>query len=86
MIIRKDKRLKFWDRDLMKLVKDNKIKKKYQMYQLRDTFSTLLASSRVDVSVIQDLLNHSNIAITKNSYLLSDAERNRLLLNRVKFR
>lgn len=86
VITRKDTRLYFWDRDLKKLVKENKIKKKYQMYQLRDTFSTLLASSSVDVSIIQDLLNHSNIAITKNSYLLSDAERNRVLLNKVKFR
>lgn len=85
VIERKDKRMYFWDRDLKKLVALGKIKKKYQMYQLRDTFSTMLASSRVDVSVIQDLLNHSSINITKNSYLLSDAERNRLLLNRVKF-
>lgn len=85
LIKRTDTRLSFWDRDLKKLLKNKKIKKKYQMYQLRDTFASTCANAQIDISVVQDLLSHSNINITKNNYLLPEAERNRLLLNRVAF-
>lgn len=82
IISRTDKRLYFWDRDLKKMVKEGKIKKKYQIHSLRDTFSTLLASKRVDVSTIQDLLDHSNINITKEHYLLTDSRQTKKMLDK----
>lgn len=67
-------KMKFWHRDIIKLYKEGKIKKKYQLYQLRDTFSSILARNKVDVSVVQELLNHSNPNITKEHYMLIENE------------
>jgi len=80
IIKRIDKRFSFWNRDIQKLVEMKLIKKKYQLHSLRDTFSTLLASSGVDVAIVQELLNHSDIKTTKEHYLLIDSNKKKQLL------
>lgn len=74
-------RFKFWERDIKRMLASGLISRKYQMYQLRDTFATILSRNGIDVSIIQDLLNHSDIKITKNNYLMTDIDRYRTLLN-----
>ena len=77
--------LSFWDRDLIKMVEQKKIRKKYQMYQLRDTFASSSALSGMDMSIVQDLLNHSDIKVTKKHYAIVDANHSIALLDHVKF-
>lgn len=74
--------LSFWDRDLKNLVTAGKIRKKYQMYQLKDTFASELVNSGVAVGTVQTLLNHYNIKTTQqhyvsvqNSFLLDEVNR-----------
>ena len=74
--------LNFWDRDLKNLVAAGKIRKKYQMYQLKDTFASELVNSGVAVGTVQTLLNHYNIKTTQqhyvsvqNSFLLDEVNR-----------
>lgn len=77
--------LSFWDRDLKKMVEAGDIQRKYQMYQLRDTFASLVANSGVDMSIVQDLLNHSSIRITKEHYSKHDVDRSGSLLSNIRF-
>lgn len=74
-------KMSFWDRDLKKLVIGGSIKKKYQLYQLRDTFSTMFADAGVDVLSVSELLNHSDPRVTTGSYLLPNVNRLKSLIN-----
>jgi site-specific recombinase XerD len=60
--------LNFWERDLKRLLKDEMIKRYYQMYQLRDTFNSRLANAGVDEATREVLLDHYSDKINRMHY------------------
>lgn len=84
--------LKFWHRAMKKLnEKDEEtgktpLKQKYMMKQLRKTYASWLADAGVDIGVVKNLLDHSNIAVTENHYLKSNAQRYLGDVNKTRFR
>ena len=57
--------LDFFNRDMFKLLRFNLITYKYSLYNLRDTFASYLANNNLDMSNVQDLLDHSDAKITR---------------------
>jgi len=64
---------KFFDRDMRKLLKDGKIKRKYSLSDWRDTFSSYLANNKVHSSHLQKLLDHTDIRTTEEYYTQLEA-------------
>ncbi len=78
--------LKFFNRDMHKLYLANLISRKYSLYSLRDTFASYLANNNLDVSNVQELLNHSNIRITREHYVKMSSSYLKKKINSVNFK
>lgn len=66
--------IRFYYRDMDKLFKKKKIKKKYNIHQLRDTFASWMANNKVDRWLLKDMLDHSTIQVTEKFYTKIKAE------------
>ncbi len=49
--------------------KKDRLSRHYSLYNLRDTFASNLANSDTEMSVVQELMNHTNINITRRHYV-----------------
>ena len=68
----------FWKRTMKILAEKDKegntrIKREYRLHDLRKTFTSWMVNTGVNASVLQELLNHSDIRTTKEHYLKMDA-------------
>ncbi len=52
-----------------KLFEQEKISRRYTLYQLRNSFASYLANNKVSREIIQKLLNHSDSKITEKHYI-----------------
>jgi integrase len=62
--------LDFFHRDMKKLIHFNFISFQYTLYNLRDTFASHLANNNLDMSNVQEIMNHSDPRITRGHYAL----------------
>ena len=58
----------FWRRGINYLYENKKILRKYRVHDLRKTFTSWMVNSGVNPSVLQKLLNHSDIRVTNDIY------------------
>lgn len=59
---------KFFQRDMNTLFERGAIGNKYTFHNLRDTFASTLANKNIDRSIVKELLDHSNVAVTSEFY------------------
>lgn len=59
---------KFFQRDMKLLFERGAIGNKFTFHNLRDTFATMLANKNIDRSIVRELLDHSNVAVTSEFY------------------
>lgn len=65
--------LKFWQRAQSTLLKYNQISRKYTLKQLRPTFASYCINIlQMDIYTVQKLLDHSDIKVTNQHYILHD--------------
>ncbi len=78
--------LGFFKRDMHKLAISDLISTEYSLYNLRDTFASYLANKDVDVSNVQELLNHSDIRITQGHYVKMQTKYLKKKIDKVDFK
>lgn len=65
--------LKFWQRAQTTLFNKNQISRKYTLKQLRPTFASYCINIlQMDIYTVQKLLDHSDIKVTNQHYILHD--------------
>lgn len=77
---------KFFARDTELLVKRGAISQRYTFHNLRDTFATLLANNNIDRSIVKELLDHSNVAVTSEFYTQVEAKTLKDQFTKIKFK
>lgn len=60
--------LNFFARDMKKLYDLGIIRQRYSLYNLRDSFASYLANRNLDISNVQELMDHKDQKITRGHY------------------
>jgi len=76
---------KFWRNNMIELMKENKISRRYTIHDLRRTFTSWLINAGVDQSILMKLLDHSDIRITDESYSKYEMKLLKKQFKKVKF-
>lgn len=71
---------------MLKLVKLGQIKQTYALKQIRKTFPSWLSASGIHINVLQKLMDHSNIEVTKEHYVKLEAQRMLQDVSKVRFK